>query len=72
MKQLMSFIKKEVLHIIRDKRTILILLIMPIVQIMLFGFAMTLEVKNINIAVFYEYGDEMTVNSKNDCEKSSK
>ena len=59
MKQLMSFIKKEVLHIIRDKRTILILLIMPIIQIMLFGFAMTLEVKNINIAVFYEYGDEM-------------
>ena len=55
----MSFIKKEVLHIIRDKRTILILLIMPIIQIMLFGFAMTLEVKNINVAVFYEYGDEM-------------
>ena len=47
MKQLLSFIYKEVLHIIRDKRTILILLIMPVVQIMLFGFAMTLEVKNI-------------------------
>ena len=59
MKQLISFIKKEVLHIIRDKRTILILLIMPVVQIMLFGFAMTLEVKNINVAVYYESGDEM-------------
>ncbi len=59
MNQLLSFIKKEVLHIIRDKRTILILLVMPVVQIMLFGFAMTLEVKNINIAVCYQYGDEM-------------
>lgn len=59
MKQLLSFIYKEVLHIIRDKRTILILLIMPVVQIMLFGFAMTLEVKNIKVAVSYQYGDEM-------------
>ena len=49
MKQLLSFIKKEVLHILRDKRTILILLIMPVVQIMLFGFAMTMEVKNIKV-----------------------
>ena len=59
MKQLLSFIYKEVLHIIRDKRTILILLIMPVVQIMLFGFAMTLEVKNIKVAVSYQYGDEL-------------
>ncbi len=58
MKQLLSFIKKEVLHILRDKRTILILLIMPVVQIMLFGFAMTMEVKNIKVAVSYQYGDD--------------
>lgn len=58
MNQLLSFIKKEFIHIIRDKRTILILLIMPVVQIMLFGFAMTLEVKNINAAVYYHQNDE--------------
>lgn len=58
MKQLLSFIKKEVLHILRDKRTILILLIMPVVQILLFGFAMTMEVKNIKVAVSYQYGDD--------------
>ena len=57
MRQLFSFMKKEILHIIRDKRTILILLILPVVQISLFGFAMTLEVKNINLAVKYSYGD---------------
>ena len=64
MKQLLSFIYKEVLHIIRDKRTILILLIMPVVQIMLFGFAMTLEVKNIKVAVSYQYGDELAENKQ--------
>ena len=48
----LSFIKKEFLHIFRDPRTMLITLGMPIVQIILFGFAITTEVKNVNIAVF--------------------
>lgn len=51
MKQFLSFIKKEFLHILRDKRTILILLAMPVVQIILFGFAISTEVKNIRVAV---------------------
>lgn len=52
MKQFLAFIKKEFYHIFRDKRTMLILLGMPIVQIILFGFAITTEVKNTQIAVF--------------------
>jgi len=52
MKQFISFIKKEFYHIFRDKRTMLILLVMPVVQILLFGFAITTEVKNAQIAVF--------------------
>ena len=51
MKQFISFVKKEFYHILRDKRTILILLVMPIVQIILFGFAITTEVKNTPMAV---------------------
>lgn len=51
MKQFISFVRKEFYHIFRDKRTILILLGMPIVQIILFGFAITTEVNNVNIAV---------------------
>ena len=51
MKQIVSFIKKEVFHILRDKRTLVILLIMPIVQIVLYGFALTNEVKNSKFAV---------------------
>jgi len=52
MKQFFSFVKKEFYHILRDKRTMFILLVMPIVQIIIFGFALTNEVKNSKIAVF--------------------
>ena len=51
MKQFRSFVKKEFYHIFRDKRTLLILLGMPIVQIIIFGFALTNEVKNAKFAV---------------------
>ena len=48
----LSFIKKEFLHIFRDRRTMLIALGMPVAQIILFGFAITTEVKNVHVAVF--------------------
>lgn len=51
MKQFLSFVKKEFFHIFRDKRTMLILLVMPIVMIILFGFAITTEVKDTQVAV---------------------
>ncbi len=51
MKQFLSFVKKEFYHIFRDRRTMLILLGMPVVQILLFGFAITTEVKNIKLAI---------------------
>ncbi|MDR3128857.1 MAG: ABC transporter permease [Tannerellaceae bacterium] len=49
MKQFISFVNKEFRHIFRDKRTMLLLLGMPVVQMILFGFAITTEVRNINI-----------------------
>ena len=55
-----AFVKKEFFHILRDKRTVLILLGMPVVQIILFGFALSTEVKNINVAVMVPVQDEMT------------
>ncbi len=58
MKQLLSFIRKEFYHILRDKTTVMILLLMPIIQIILFGFALTTEVKNTQIAVLVPTNDE--------------
>lgn len=51
MKQFLTFVKKEFLHVLRDKKTLLILFGMPVVQILIFGFALTNEVKNSKIVV---------------------
>lgn len=51
MKRLLAFIRKEFYHVFRDQRTLLILFGLPVVQIILFGFALSSEVKNIGIAV---------------------
>ena len=51
MKQLLAFIRKEFYHVFRDKRTLLILFGLPVIQILLFGFALSSEVKNIGIAI---------------------
>lgn len=51
MRQFLSFVKKEFYHISRDRRTMFILLGMPIMQIIIFGFALTNEVKNSKIAI---------------------
>ena len=45
-----SFVRKEALHILRDPRTMLIVLLMPVVQMLLFGFAISTEVNNIDFA----------------------
>ena len=60
MKQFSSFVKKEFFHIFRDRRTLLILLGMPIVQIIIFGFALTNEVKNAKFAVLDNSKDVAT------------
>lgn len=60
MKQLLSFIRKEFHHILRDKPTIMILLLMPIIQIILFGFALTNEVKNTHVVILSNANDEIT------------
>ncbi|MDR2556766.1 MAG: ABC transporter permease, partial [Bacteroidales bacterium] len=46
-----TFVKKEFFHILRDHRTMLILFLMPIIQILLFGFAITNEVRNVKVSV---------------------
>jgi len=60
MKQFLSFVRKEFYHIFRDTRTMMILLGMPIVQIILFGFAITTEVKNTKVAVYDPSNDVST------------
>ncbi len=60
MKQFLSFVHKEFYHILRDGRTMLILLGMPVVQILLFGFAINMEVQHIRTVVFDPAQDAAT------------
>jgi len=62
MKQLLTFVKKEFHHILRDKRSMLVLLGLPIVQLLIFGFAITTETRNCNIAILDNSKDEATQN----------
>jgi len=55
-----GFIIKEFYHIFRDVRTMIILFCMPVVQILLFGFALTNEIKNARIAILDPSKDEVT------------
>lgn len=46
-----AFVRKESLHILRDPRTMLIVLGIPVVQLLLFGFALSTEVNNLDFSV---------------------
>ena len=60
MKRFIGFVKKEFYHIFRDKRSLFILFGMPIAQILLFGFAITNEINNVDIAIFDKSNDATT------------
>lgn len=57
---LVAFVRKEFIHIFRDKRTMMILLLMPVVLIILFGYAITTEIKRVPIAILDQSRDEVT------------
>lgn len=58
--QFLTFIRKEFAHVLRDRKTLLILFGLPIVQIMIFGFALTNEVKNARILIVDHAKDEVS------------
>jgi ABC-2 type transport system permease protein len=70
MEQFITFVKKEFKHVFRDRKTLLMLFGLPIVQIMLFGFALTNEVKNSKIVVLDQSRDHITRAIVNEIEAS--
>jgi ABC-2 type transport system permease protein len=60
MKQLFTFIRKEFLHVFRDRKTLLMLFGLPIAQIVLFGFALSNEIKDSRIALVDYSKDAVT------------
>lgn len=59
-RRFVSFVGKEFNHILRDTRTLMVLLVMPVVMIVLFGFALSTEIKDVKVAVYDPSRDAAT------------
>jgi len=60
MNRFLGFVKKEFLHIFRDYRTLFILFGIPVAQILIFGFAVNMDIKNAGVAFLDLSHDEIT------------
>lgn len=58
--QFIIFIKKEFAHVLRDRKTLLILFGLPVVQVIIFGFALSNEVKNAQVLVIDHAQDQVS------------
>ena len=65
MKQFLSFVLKEARHILRDRRTMLILFGMPVAMMLIFGFAITTDVRNVRTVVVTAQTDHLTQQAVN-------
>ncbi|MFT7120230.1 MAG: ABC-2 type transport system permease protein [Neolewinella sp.] len=60
MKAFLAFVQKEFFHILRDTRTLVILFVMPIVQVLIFGYAVTNEFKDAPVAIINNAHDGLS------------
>jgi len=66
-----AFVNKEFAHIFRDKRTVMVLIITPILLIFLFSFAISTEIRNINVAILMPDDDHMVKRLGNSIDASN-
>lgn len=62
MKKFSGFVKKEFLHIFRDPRTLVVMFGIPVVQVLLFGYVITNEIRDVKVAVLDLSHDHHTAN----------
>lgn len=55
-----NLVKKETLHVVRDTRTMLVIFFIPIILLLLFGFAISTEVNTVRVMVVAEQHDDAT------------
>ncbi|HCB63223.1 MAG: multidrug ABC transporter permease [Bacteroidetes bacterium GWF2_43_63] len=70
MRQFWIFTQKEFYHILRDRWTMIILLVLPVVMLILFGYAITTEIRNSHFVVFDPSRDVATQGIVNKLETS--
>jgi ABC-2 type transport system permease protein len=70
MSSLRGLLRKEVFHILRDTRTLAVVVLMPVVQVVLFGFAIRTDVKDVRLAVVDPAPDHVTLEIRQRLEAS--
>lgn len=65
MNALRGLLRKEIFHILRDRRTLAVVILMPIVQVILFGYAIRTDVKDVKLAVVDPVPDHVTLAIRN-------
>jgi drug efflux transport system permease protein len=61
MSALKGLLQKEVFHILRDRRTLIVLVALPVVQVVLFGFAIRTDIDGVRLAVVDSAPDYATM-----------
>jgi ABC-2 type transport system permease protein len=61
MRSLLGLLRKEAQHIRRDPRTLAVVLMLPVVQVVLFGFAIRTDVDHVRLAIVDPAPDETTL-----------
>jgi ABC-2 type transport system permease protein len=62
---LWALLRKETWHILRDRRTLAVLILLPVVQVMLFGFSIRTDVKDVRLAIVDPMPDATTLELRN-------
>ncbi len=65
MTALRGLLRKEIFHILRDRRTLTVLLALPVVQVILFGFAIRTDVNDVRLAIVDPAPDDATIALRN-------
>jgi ABC-2 type transport system permease protein len=65
MNEFLGFVKKEFFHIFRDPRTLLVLFGIPVAQLLIFGYVVSNEIKNVRIAIYDQSKDQVTLEISN-------
>jgi ABC-2 type transport system permease protein len=61
MKALLGLLRKEVYHILRDRRTLVVIIALPVLQVVIFGYAIRTDVDHVRLAMVDPHPDATTI-----------
>ena len=61
MKALLGLLRKEVYHILRDRRTLVVIVALPVLQVIIFGYAIRTDVDHVRLAIVDPAPDSVTL-----------